>query len=108
MLGSRARPQDGRGISVGTGAPRERPVRRALTPVFVLFLLALAPCSAAAACVDCLRAGAARGAPAVPAGTPLAGYGALDRRLLVPDVLGRHPHAFWFKPSEGTLDPLAA
>src|SRR5262249_10579488 len=24
------------------------------------------------------------------------------------DVLGRHPHAFWFRPSEGSRDPLAA
>jgi len=83
-------------------------VRRALTAVFALLLLALAPRSAGAACADCLRAGAARVTLTVPAGTPLAGYGALDRRLLVPDVLGRHPHAFWFKPNEGTLDPLAA
>jgi hypothetical protein len=83
-------------------------VRRTLKPVFALLLLALAPCSTGPARADGLRAGAARVALAVPAGTPLAGYGALDRRLLVPDVLGRHPHAFWFKPNEGTLDPLAA
>jgi len=82
-------------------------VRRALKPAVGLFLLALAPCAGGAACADGLRAGAARAALAVPAGTPLAGYGALDRRLLVPDVLGRHPHAFWFKPNEGTLDSLA-
>ena len=83
-------------------------MRRALTPVFVFLLLALGPRSGGAACADCLRAGAARVALTVPAGTPLAGYGARERRLLVPDVLGRHPHAFWFKPSEGMLDPLAA
>lgn len=83
-------------------------MRRALKPAFGLFLLAQALCSVGAACADGLRAGAARVALAVPAGTPLAGYGALDRRLLVPDVLGRHPHAFWFKPNEGTLDALAA
>ncbi|MGH7334202.1 MAG: neutral/alkaline non-lysosomal ceramidase N-terminal domain-containing protein [Candidatus Rokuibacteriota bacterium] len=41
-----------------------------------------------------------------PAGTPLAGYGNPARRLLFPDVFGRYPYAFWFKPSEGTLDPL--
>ena len=57
-------------------------------------------------CPDCVRAGAAAGVFAVPAGTPLAGYGGFTRRLLVPDVLGRYPHAFWFKPSEGELDPV--
>jgi hypothetical protein len=44
----------------------------------------------------------------VPAGAPLAGYGSLTRRLLLPDVLGRHPHTFWFQPSQGMRDPLAA
>ena len=55
-----------------------------------------------------LRAGAARVPLRVPAGTPLAGYGSMHRRLLFPDVLGRHPHAFWFRPSEGVLDEVAA
>jgi hypothetical protein len=71
-------------------------------------LLALAGPAAAQPCPDCLEAGAARVAVAVPAGTPLAGYGSLARRLLVPDVLGRHPHAFWFQPSRGARDELAA
>src|SRR5207237_10777788 len=43
-----------------------------------------------------------------PPGTPLAGYGDFARRLLVPDILRRHPHAFWFRPNEGALDALAA
>jgi hypothetical protein len=55
-----------------------------------------------------VTAGAASVALRLPAGVPLAGYGGLKRRLLVPDVLGRHPHAFWFAPSVGELDPLAA
>ena len=38
----------------------------------------------------------------------MAGYGSVARRLLVPDVLGRHAHAFWFKPHAGELEPLAA
>jgi Neutral/alkaline non-lysosomal ceramidase, N-terminal len=42
----------------------------------------------------------------VPAGTPLGGYGGLARRRLFPDVFGQG-HAFWFKTSRGTLDPLA-
>jgi len=58
--------------------------------------------------VDTLRAGAAMAAFTVPDGTPVAGYGSVRRRLLFPDVLGLHPHAFWFKPHEGELDPPAA
>lgn len=72
-----------------------------------LLVLAAAP-AAAQPCPDCLRAGAARVALAVPAGIPLAGYGNLARRLAVPDVLGRYAHAFWFKPSPGERDALAA
>ena len=33
-----------------------------------------------------------------------AGHRRPDRRS---DVLGRHPHAFWFRPNEGWRDPLA-
>jgi hypothetical protein len=55
-----------------------------------------------------LLAGAARVELDVPAGAPLAGYGALSRRLVVPDVLARHAHAFWFRPSVGHREPLAA
>jgi len=54
------------------------------------------------------RAGAARVPLRVPPGTPLAGYGSFRRRLLVPDLLGRYPHAFWFAPHEGVLDDVAA
>jgi hypothetical protein len=57
---------------------------------------------------DRLVAGAARVDLDVPAGAPLAGYGALSRRLVVPDLLARHAHAFWFRPSVGHRDPLAA
>ncbi len=55
-----------------------------------------------------LLAGAASVELKMPAGVPLAGYGSSARRLLVPDVLGRYPHAFWFKPSRGTRDPIMA
>lgn len=58
--------------------------------------------------VDTLQAGAALAAFTVPDGTPVAGYGSVRRRLLFPDVLGLHPHAFWFKPHEGELDAPAA
>jgi hypothetical protein len=71
-------------------------------------ILGAASVSAAGPCPACLLAGAATVSLAPPAGTPLAGYGSLARRPLFPDVLGLYPHAFWFKPSEGTLDPLFA
>src|SRR5262249_56241517 len=62
--------------------------------------------AAAERCADCVSAGAAAEPLRVPPGTPLAGYGAMKRRLLFPDVFGRDPHAFWFKPSTGERDPL--
>jgi hypothetical protein len=67
-----------------------------------------APASAAAPCPECVLAGAATVSLAPPSGAPLAGYGSLVRRLLFPDLLGFYPYAFWFKPSEGSLDPLFA
>lgn len=42
----------------------------------------------------------------VPDGTPLAGYGGFPRRAVIPDILGRLPHAFWFRPSIGVHDPI--
>jgi hypothetical protein len=75
--------------------------------VALLAALGAAP-ARAGPCSDCLRAGAATVALAPPAGTPLAGYGSPARRLAFPDVLGLYPYAFWFKPSEGTRDPLFA
>ncbi len=71
----------------------------------MLAALALAPAGATA---DGLRAGAATSAFRVPDGTPLAGYGSVHRRLLFPDLFGRQPHAFWFRPHTGQLDPVAA
>jgi hypothetical protein len=53
-----------------------------------------------------LRAGAAALDVDVPPGTPLGGYGGFPRRALVPDVLGRFPYAFWFRPSAGVHDPM--
>jgi neutral ceramidase len=55
-----------------------------------------------------LRAGASTVAVPLPAGVPLAGYGSLGRRRLVPDLLGRSAHTFWLKPSQGTRDPILA
>lgn len=42
----------------------------------------------------------------LPSGVPLAGFGGSPRRAWPPDVLGRFPNAFWFKPSSGVHDPL--
>lgn len=67
-------------------------------------LLALAGAAPATGQTE-LRAGAAAARFAVPAGTPLAGYGSFRRRLVLPDLLGLHPHAFWFRPHQGVLDP---
>jgi neutral ceramidase len=81
-------------------------VRRGALAWALLAALAFAPVRPAVAAP--LKAGAATGAFSIPDGTPLAGYGSVRRRLLLPDVLGRHPHAFWFKPHAGELDPVAA
>jgi hypothetical protein len=83
-------------------------VSRGLRLAAALLLLAAAGPAAAQPCPDCLEAGAARAPLGVPAGAPLAGYGSLPRRLLFPDVLDRHPHAFWLEPSRGMRDTLAA
>jgi hypothetical protein len=42
----------------------------------------------------------------LPADTPLAGYGGFPRRAWVPDLLGRAPDTFWFRPSTGVHDPI--
>jgi neutral ceramidase len=81
-----------------------RRTRLALAAALVL----VAGPATAQPCPNCLEAGAARVSLSVPAGAPLAGYGNATRRLLLPDILGRHAHAFWFKPSQGERDALAA
>ncbi len=53
-----------------------------------------------------LSAGAAAVDVSLPAGTPLAGYGGFPRRAWLPDILGRFPEAFWFRPSTGVHDPF--
>jgi len=68
--------------------------------------LSVAAAGAAERCAECVTAGAGYALFRVPPGTPLAGYGGLQRRRLVPDLFGRHPHAFWFRPSVGQHDPV--
>jgi hypothetical protein len=80
------------------------PAIAALTLAFLL----LPPTAGTVGGEDGLRAGAATVSFRVPAGAPLAGYGAFARRLWFPDILGRYPHAFWFSPHQGELDPVGA
>jgi len=60
----------------------------------------------AAAATPRLLAGAAVVTIDLPADTPLAGYGGFPRRAWVPDLLGRAPDTFWFRPSTGVHDPI--
>ncbi len=53
-----------------------------------------------------LAAGAASVDVTLPKGTPLGGYGGFPRRAWLPDLFGRYPYAFWFRPSIGVHDPL--
>ena len=64
--------------------------------------------AAAAPGTASLTAGAAAVEVVLPEGTPLAGYGGFPRRAWFPDVLGRHAHAFWFRPAQGVHDPVRA
>lgn len=59
-------------------------------------------------CRQCLRAGAASVDITPPVGVPLAGYGGLGRRPLIPNLLNGHPYTFWFKPSRGVDLPIMA
>ena len=78
------------------------------TAALALLLLLLPPTASTVFADDGLRAGAASVSFQVPAGAPLAGYGAFARRLWFPDILGRYPHAFWFRPHQGELAPVGA
>jgi hypothetical protein len=82
--------------------------RRLVRLAALVVALAAWPAGALASCTDCLLAGAAAVDITVPAGTPLGGYGSLARRLAFPDVLDRHPHAFWLRPHAGQRDRLRA
>jgi len=87
--------------------------RRILAWLFAVSCLSVSPAPAApgsipSACARCLVAGAASVDVTPPVGVPLAGYGGAARRSLFPDLLDRHPMAFWFKPSDGVHDPIMA
>jgi hypothetical protein len=84
------------------------PVTPAVTALLAFALCLFGVGAARAACDECATAGAGQAPLDVPAGTSLGGFGSVARRLLLPDVLGRYPHAFWLKPSTGRRDALAA
>ena len=79
---------------------------RALLALALIWSPGIAARAAAAPPTPSLTAGAASVEVALPDGPPLAGYGGFPRRAWFPDVLGRHPHAFWFRPAQGVHDPV--
>jgi len=84
-------------------------MRRILAVALALLAVALRPGTGeSAASGPPLLAGARSVDVTPPTGVPLAGYGGMGRRRLVPDLLNRHPYAFWFKPSRGVHDPIVA
>ncbi len=84
-------------------------MKRALAVAFALLAVALRPGTGeSAASGPPLLAGARAVDVTPPVGVPLAGYGGMGRRLLLPDLLNRYPYAFWFKPSRGIHDPIMA
>jgi hypothetical protein len=89
------------------------PASRRLTGALLASIVLLGVCGGQAAplqppAADGLRVGAASNPLQVPARVPLAGYGSFRRRPWLPDLLGRHPAAFWFRPSVGTRDAVMA
>jgi hypothetical protein len=78
---------------------------RALHALVVATLL-LGSGTAAGAAPARLLAGAASVTIELPADTPLGGYGGFPRRAWVPDLLGRAPDTFWFRPATGVHDPI--
>ncbi len=83
-----------------------RGLTRRLAAAGAIALASAASSPAWAVAPEALLAGASRVEVALPAGVPLGGYGGLARRLWLPDLLGRYPHAFWLRPSEGVMDPF--
>jgi hypothetical protein len=68
--------------------------------------LLVVPGAAGAAPPPRLLAGAASVTIDLPGDTPLGGYGGFPRRAWVPDLLGRAPDTFWFRPTTGVHDPI--
>src|SRR5207244_1061196 len=114
MLGRGPPAQEQRRAARGDGRPGGRSVRGEVIGCSILLGLLLGGASivgiadATERCTDCVTAGASYVALRVPPGTPLAGYGGMQRRLVFPDVFDRYAHAFWFRPSVGEHDSVAA
>jgi hypothetical protein len=77
---------------------------RALAAAVVLLGSGIQP--AAAAPSARLLAGAMSVTVSLPDDTPLGGYGGFPRRAWLPDLIGRYPDTFWFRPSTGEHDPI--
>ena len=78
--------------------------RRALVAATLLLASGAGPVAAAPA--PRLLAGAGAVTVELPGDTPLAGYGGFPRRAWIPDLVGRFPDTFWFRPSTGVHDPI--
>lgn len=72
----------------------------------VALLLGLPPAPLSAAPPARLLAGAVSVTVDLPDDTPLGGYGGFPRRAWLPDLIGRYPDTFWFRPSTGVHDPI--
>jgi len=81
-------------------------VRALRALVVTALLLGPAPPPAAAAPSARLLAGATSVVVSLPEDTPLGGYGGFPRRAWMPDLIGRYPDTFWFRPSTGVHDPI--
>jgi len=79
---------------------------RALMAAVLLLGSGAETAPAAAAPAPRLLAGAAGVTVELPADTPLGGYGGFPRRAWMPDLLGRYPDTFWFRPATGVHDPI--
>src|SRR5678815_789063 len=104
VLGRGAPAEAGRGAPARALPPRRGSVRgltsgtRRTLAAAVLLVVGLAA-SAAAAPAPRLLAGATSVVVNLPDDTPLGGYGGFPRRAWLPDLLGRYPDTFWFRPS---------
>jgi neutral ceramidase len=76
----------------------------ALAAAVVLLVSGVPP--AAAAPPARLLAGAMSVTVSLPDDTPLGGYGGFPRRAWLPDLIGRYPDTFWFRPTTGEHDPI--
>src|SRR6185369_7858627 len=111
LLGRGAPPQAGRRPAPRAVPARRRSVRglmsralRALAAAVVLLVSGAPP--AAAAPPARVLAGATSVTVSLPDDTPLGGYGGFPRRAWLPDLIGRYPDTFWFRPSTGEHDPI--